>query len=546
MLLTSSQLRSKPFLAGLSGIWKKSGVLLTLGFNQGLKWLQSKDCYSVARNTTRCLRDKIGVFMERHCRWLPALAGSSACHYVEFASSLTSMSCLLYVLLSMGAAGVAVQYLGYTPGLFIVGLFAILILWMYANFWITGTLFIVGGYLFSLNHARLMVLMATLYAMYCVKVRVGWFGVFLSINLAFLSNDTLNYLMKWCDNWSENTHSEEHKESESFLGDDFSSECEYSTPAEEEEKLHSCKSASKPASTSSFVEKPKESVAKQVVREDVNSISEIRRILNSSDHYEALGFPRQKKIDFMLLKKEYHKKAMLVHPDKNLGSPLASESFKKLQCAYEVLSDVVKKRDYDEQLRKEESKRVLQRSASTSHQSTTTFCSEESRRVQCTKCGNSHIWVCTTRTKAKARWCQDCCQYHQAKDGDGWVEYRGSLVFDRPQKMEIPRAYVCAESRIFDVSEWAICQGMACRPNTHRPSFHVNMVGLEKSPQRSNSSRYPWDLDAEMMDEEDEFDVWLQQALASGLFCEPPKRRKSWTPFKLPQKKGKKHWRRSP
>ena len=27
---------------------------------------------------------------------------------------------------------------------------------------------------------------------------------------------------------------------------------------------------------------------------------------------------------------------MLVHPDKNMGSPLASESFKKLQCAYEV------------------------------------------------------------------------------------------------------------------------------------------------------------------------------------------------------------------
>lgn len=28
--------------------------------------------------------------------------------------------------------------------------------------------------------------------------------------------------------------------------------------------------------------------------------------------------------------------AMLVHPDKNMGSPLASESFKKLQCAYDV------------------------------------------------------------------------------------------------------------------------------------------------------------------------------------------------------------------
>jgi len=28
---------------------------------------------------------------------------------------------------------------------------------------------------------------------------------------------------------------------------------------------------------------------------------------------------------------------MLVHPDKNMGSPLASESFKKLQSAYEVV-----------------------------------------------------------------------------------------------------------------------------------------------------------------------------------------------------------------
>jgi len=32
--------------------------------------------------------------------------------------------------------------------------------------------------------------------------------------------------------------------------------------------------------------------------------------------------------------------AMLVHPDKNMGSSLASESFKKLQCAYEVKFEV--------------------------------------------------------------------------------------------------------------------------------------------------------------------------------------------------------------
>ncbi|KAA8523472.1 hypothetical protein F0562_009895 [Nyssa sinensis] len=545
-------------------------------FKQGLKWIQSKsNFYSVVRTAAICLRDKIGIFMERHwpmvcsgCArlgrvllflliywrdcvvrgaWSFAGLGSAALLVIMWSCflSLTSISCLAYVLLSMGAAGAAIQYLGYTPGVFIVGLFAILILWMFANFWITGTLFIVGGYLFSLNHARLAVLMATIYAIYCVNVRVGWHGVLISLNLAFLSNDVFNYLLQWCDNLSESTHFEEHKESESsFTEDDFSGDCEYSVPNDDTEKLHACKSSSKTAAAATFVCSQKESSAKQVVREDANSINEMKRILSSMDHYEALGFLRHKKIDATLLKKEYRKKAMLVHPDKNMGSPLASESFKKLQCAYEVLSDSTKKRDYDEQLKKEESRSVSEKSHSTSHQDSPDYLSEESRRIQCTKCGNSHIWVCTNRTKAKARWCQDCCQYHQAKDGDGWVEYKGSLVFDRHQKVEIPRAFVCAESKIFDVSEWAICQGMACRPNTHRPSFHVNMVGSEKT-QRSNSSRFPWDLDAEMMDEEEEFEMWLQQALASGLFCETSKRRKSWSPFKLHQKKGKKQWRRS-
>lgn len=549
-------------------------------FKQGWNWFQSqKHTYSRAQTAFFSFRDKVGMFVERHwptvcrgCAWIGSLLrfavlqwwdcilkgfrsliglGSAALLLIMWSCflSLTSMSCLVYVLLSMGAAGVAVQYLGYTPGIFIVGLFAILVLWMYANFWITGTLFIVGGYLFSLNHARLVVLMATVYAIYCVKVRVGWPGVFLSINLAFMSNDALNYMLQWCDKASESSHFEEQKQSETVSEDEFSGECEYSIPTSESEKVHSCKSSS-PTAVTSVVDNQKEASGSKAPKEQTDSIGEMKRILNSGDHYEALGFPRHKKIDVTVLKKEYRKKAVLVHPDKNMGSSLASDSFKKLQCAYEVLSDSVKKRDYDEQLRKEEwkTKSVCQRSQSygTSQQMNSDYCSEESRRIQCSKCGHSHIWVCTNRNKTNARWCQDCCQYHQAKDGDGWVEYKGSLVFDKPQKMDIPRAFVCAESKIFDVSEWAICQGMACRPNTHRPSFHVNMVGLGKTTQRSKSSRFPWELDAEMMDEdEEEFELWLQEALASGLFCETSKRRKSWSPFKLGQKKGSKQWRRT-
>jgi len=47
--------------------------------------------------------------------------------------------------LFQGAAGAAIHFLGSTPGLFIVGSFGILIMWIYGNFWITGMLFIVGG-----------------------------------------------------------------------------------------------------------------------------------------------------------------------------------------------------------------------------------------------------------------------------------------------------------------------------------------------------------------------------------------------------------------
>ncbi|GKV28107.1 hypothetical protein SLEP1_g37196 [Rubroshorea leprosula] len=459
-------------------------------FNQGWKWLQSQKhgCLRVKRALV-CSRDRMGVLMERHwpmvcngcvkvgrfsCFLLiywkdcvvrgfqSTLKLDSASLFVimwSFFLSLTSMSCLVYVLLSMGAAGAAVQYVGYTPGLAIIGLFGILILWMYAKFWITGTLFMVGGYLFSLNHARLVVFSATAYSIYFVKVHVGWLGVFLSINLAFFSNDVLNYLLQWCDNVSESTPYEEQMEAKNVMEDEFSTECECSVHIDEPEKVQSCKSSSKSATTSSVV-KQKDISANKVVQEEGSSADEMKKILNSMDHYEALGFPRHKKIEAAILKREYRKKAMLVHPDKNMGSPLASESFKKLQCAYEVLSDSMKKREYDEQLRKEESRTrsVCQKSNGDSWQHCPDHCSEESRRIQCTKCGHSHIWVCTNRNKAKARWCQYCCQYHQAKDGDGWVEYKGSLVFDRPQKVEIPRAFVCAESKIFDVSEWAICQ----------------------------------------------------------------------------------------
>lgn len=101
-------------------------------FKQGWKWLQSKkDFYSVAQNAAACFRDKIGIFIERHwpvvccgcarfgrvllfllIHWKDCVVrgsrssvglGSAALLVIMWSCflSLTSMSCLIYVLLSM-------------------------------------------------------------------------------------------------------------------------------------------------------------------------------------------------------------------------------------------------------------------------------------------------------------------------------------------------------------------------------------------------------------------------------------------------------------
>ena len=64
-----------------------------------------------------------------------------------------------------------------------------------------------------------------------------------------------------------------------------------------------------------------------------------------TDYYQILGVdktaaPKQ-------LKEAYRKLAFEYHPDRNQGSPQASEKMKQVNEAYAVLSDPSKKRDYD-------------------------------------------------------------------------------------------------------------------------------------------------------------------------------------------------------
>lgn len=64
-----------------------------------------------------------------------------------------------------------------------------------------------------------------------------------------------------------------------------------------------------------------------------------------SDYYETLGIPRDASAE--QIKKAYRKLAMEHHPDRNRGSEEASERFKQLSEAYEVLRDPNRRARYD-------------------------------------------------------------------------------------------------------------------------------------------------------------------------------------------------------
>lgn len=63
------------------------------------------------------------------------------------------------------------------------------------------------------------------------------------------------------------------------------------------------------------------------------------------NHYEILGIPRN--ADSGQIKSAFKRLALKYHPDRNPGNVAAEEYFKQLNEAYQVLSDLDKKRRYD-------------------------------------------------------------------------------------------------------------------------------------------------------------------------------------------------------
>jgi len=64
-----------------------------------------------------------------------------------------------------------------------------------------------------------------------------------------------------------------------------------------------------------------------------------------SDHYEALGITNR--ATFTEVKKAYHTKCRILHPDKNHNDPSTTARFQRVAEAYQVLCSPVKRAQYD-------------------------------------------------------------------------------------------------------------------------------------------------------------------------------------------------------
>ncbi|KAL0414853.1 UNVERIFIED_CONTAM: 30S ribosomal protein S6 [Sesamum radiatum] len=374
--------------------------------------------------------------------------------------SVIAMVGIAKFVLALAVAAAVGLFLGLTLAVVLTGIVGLIFLWFYGSFWTTGFIIFLGGLAFTTTHDRLA----------------------LFITIHYSPSDT----------GATGTRADRSAGVPSTSGSDF----------------------------------------------ETTSEDEVVRLLNCADHYAALGLSRFENIDVSVIKKEYRKKAMLVHPDKNMGNEKAAEAFKKLQNAYEVLLDSFKRKEYDDELRREELLNYFRKFQNTSHENKghgffkssfarTEADSEdllgESRRIACRKCGYFHLWVYTKKSKSRARWCQECKDFHQAKDGDGWVEQSSQpFLFGLLQQVGAPSAYVCADGKVYNATEWYICQGMRCPINTHKPTFHVNASVVSKNGNgKATNSGQRGGIPAPKMEEtmtEEEFLEWLQNAVQNGMF----------------------------
>ncbi|KAG8225321.1 hypothetical protein J437_LFUL001936 [Ladona fulva] len=174
------------------------------------------------------------------------------------------------------------------------------------------------------------------------------------------------------------------------------------------------------------------------------------------------------------VKKYYKRQAFLVHPDKN-GQPGAEEAFKILVHAFDLIGEPEKRLAYDRRVVEtrqaehawSEFSDLLSQLQEKMAEAANTI-SFEYRQARCTNCGKRHRRISVPRPCYAARLCSQCKIHHAAREGDIWAE---SSMFGF-----LWHYYACMEGAIYDITEWATCQGdnlRHLRPNSHNVQYRI-------------------------------------------------------------------------
>lgn len=171
--------------------------------------------------------------------------------------------------------------------------------------------------MFSLNNMRLLIIAAVFFSIYRVYICKGWIGIFLSVNLGCLSTDLVYNFVQ--PKRIAGKPEFEFKESDCVIENSqthLDSSCSDPTVKPEivnfPESEMSCEIIVDVANTKTKITENISSSIK-VAKPDLNVEFEMKRIINSANHYEAIGIIQRRYIDQTMLRKEYRKKVFLFH-----------------------------------------------------------------------------------------------------------------------------------------------------------------------------------------------------------------------------------------
>uniref|UniRef100_UPI00358E37CA dnaJ homolog subfamily C member 14 n=1 Tax=Myxine glutinosa TaxID=7769 RepID=UPI00358E37CA len=174
------------------------------------------------------------------------------------------------------------------------------------------------------------------------------------------------------------------------------------------------------------------------------------------------------------IKKMYRQLAILVHPDK-CRHPRAEEAFKVLRAAWDILSDPMRKREYDS---KQETEDKLRKAMNDFMMKLQKDIDEAVNTMSCVKCGGKHKRYKVERTVWAGRYCARCDTLHGAMEGDLWAE-SSMLGF----KITF---YALMDGQIYDVTEWAACQHIPIPMDSHTVRYHLSTCS--RPPSRTPSA----------------------------------------------------------